>query len=202
MSRYRGPRLKIVRRLGELPGLTRKMAKRKSPPGQHGAASKKPSQYRIRLEEKQKLRYNYGVTEKQLLRYMQRARRAKGSSGENLLQLLEMRLDTTIFRLGMAPTMLSARQLITHGHILVSEQRVNIPSYQCSPKEKISIRSNSRSRKLIEGYMSTMGSIVTPPHLELKKEKLEGNIQEIIDRQWVGLPINELLVVEYYSPKV
>ena len=136
MSRYRGPRLKIVRRLGDLPGLTRKAPTRTSPPGQHGSNPKKPkpSQYRIRLEEKQKLRYNYGVTEKQLLRYMQRARRAKGSSGENLLQLLEMRLDNTVFRLGMAPTILAARQLVSHGHIMVNNQRVNSPRRMSGPR--------------------------------------------------------------------
>lgn len=202
MSRYRGPRLRIVRRLGELPGLTRKTPTRTSAPGQHGATQKKPSQYRIRLEEKQKLRYNYGVTEKQLLRYMQRARRAKGSSGENLLQLLEMRLDNTLFRLGLAPTMLAARQLISHGHILVNQKRVNIPSYQCSPEDEISIRANSRSRNLVKGYVELLGEVALPPHLSLKKESLIGLIERVVDRKWVGVPINELLVVEYYSRKV
>ncbi|MEM7770254.1 MAG: 30S ribosomal protein S4, partial [Cyanobacteria bacterium P01_A01_bin.37] len=117
MSRYRGPRLRIVRRLGELPGLTRKAAKRAYPPGQHGQARRKRSEYAIRLEEKQKLRFNYGLTERQLLRYVKKARRAQGSTGQVVLQLLEMRLDNTIFRLGMAPTIPGARQLVNHGHI-------------------------------------------------------------------------------------
>lgn len=202
MSRYRGPRLKLVRRLGELPGLTSKRPSRTSPPGQHGGNSKPPkkSQYRMRLEEKQKLRYNYGVTEKQLLRYMQRARRAKGSSGENLLQLLEMRLDNIVFRLGMAPTILAARQLVNHGHIVVNNQRVNIPSYQCSPKDIITVSSSARSRKLVQGYMEA-GSMLIPPHLALHQERLVGMVQGVVERQWVGVPINELSVVEYYSRK-
>jgi small subunit ribosomal protein S4 len=111
MSRYRGAVLRITRRLGELPGLTRKTTKRNSRPGQHGDQARKPSEYAIRLEEKQKLKFNYGVTEKQLLRYVRDARRIKGSTGEALLQLLEMRLDNIVFRLGMAPTIPAARQL-------------------------------------------------------------------------------------------
>ncbi len=97
MARYRGPRLRVVRRLGDLPGLTRKTPRHQYPPGQHGQARRKLSEYAIRLQEKQKLRYNYGVTEKQLVRYVRKARRAAGSTGQTLLQLLEMRLDNTVF---------------------------------------------------------------------------------------------------------
>ncbi|NBD31810.1 MAG: 30S ribosomal protein S4, partial [Cyanobacteria bacterium] len=104
MSRYRGPRLRVTRRLGDLPGLTRKSPRKAYPPGQHGQARRKRSEYAIRLEEKQKLRYNYGVTEKQLMRYMKKARRATGSTGTALLEMLEMRLDNTVFRMGMAGT--------------------------------------------------------------------------------------------------
>ena len=128
MSRYRGPRLRIVRRLGDLPGLTRKSARRAYPPGQHGQARKKRSEYAIRLEEKQKLRFNYGLTESQLLRYVRKARRVTGSTGQVLLQILEMRLDNTVFRLGMAPTIPSARQLVNHGHVTINGRVVNIPS--------------------------------------------------------------------------
>ncbi|HEY9813587.1 MAG TPA: 30S ribosomal protein S4, partial [Candidatus Sericytochromatia bacterium] len=131
MSRYRGPRLRIVRRLGDLPGLTRKTARRAYAPGQHGQNRKKRSEYAIRLEEKQKLRFNYGITERQLLRYVRRARRASGSTGQVLLQLLEMRLDNTVFRMGMAPTIPAARQLVNHGHVTVNGRVVDIASYQC-----------------------------------------------------------------------
>ncbi|MEM9245565.1 MAG: 30S ribosomal protein S4, partial [Cyanobacteria bacterium P01_F01_bin.153] len=148
MARYRGPRLRVVRRLGELPGLSRKTPKRAYPPGQHGQGRRKRSEYAIRLEEKQKLRFNYGVSERQMLRYVRKARRASGSTGTVLLQLLEMRLDNTIFRMGLAPTIPAARQLVSHGHILVNERRVNVPSYQCREGEVITVRKRDASRKL------------------------------------------------------
>jgi small subunit ribosomal protein S4 len=201
MSRYRGAVLRITRRLGELPGLTRKSTKRNSRPGQHGDQARKPSEYAIRLEEKQKLRFNYGVTEKQLLRYVRDARRIKGSTGEALLQLLEMRLDNIVFRLGMAPTIPAARQLVNHGHICVEGKRVSIPSYQCQAGETISIRSNPRSKQLVESYLAFPGLANIPSHLEFDKGTLKGKINGIIERDWVALQLNELLVVEYYSRK-
>lgn len=140
MSRYRGPRLRIVRRLGELPGLSRKSPRRNYPPGQHGQGRRKRSEYAIRLEEKQKLRFNYGVTEKQLVKYVKKTRRAAGSSGQALLQLLEMRLDNTVFRMGLAGTIPGARQLVSHGHVTVNGRVLDIPSYQCRPGDVISIR--------------------------------------------------------------
>ena len=201
MSRYRGAVLRITRRLGELPGLTRKSTKRNSRPGQHGDQARKPSEYAIRLEEKQKLRFNYGVTEKQLLRYVRDARRIKGSTGEALLQLIEMRLDNIVFRLGMAPTIQAARQLVNHGHICVEGKRVSIPSYQCQAGETISIRSNPRSKQLVESYLAFPGLANIPSHLEFDKGTLKGKINGIIERDWVALQLNELLVVEYYSRK-
>ncbi|PSB61855.1 30S ribosomal protein S4, partial [Chroococcidiopsis cubana CCALA 043] len=157
MSRYRGPRLRVVRRLGDLPGLTRKNARRSYPPGQHGQARKKRSEYAIRLEEKQKLRFNYGLTEKQLLRYVRRARRVTGSTGQVLLQLLEMRLDNTVFRMGMAPTIPAARQLVNHGHVMVNGREVNIASYQCRPGEVIGIKNKAQSRQLVENNLQYPG---------------------------------------------
>ena len=201
MSRYRGPRLRITRRLGELPGLTRKSARRAYPPGQHGQNRKKRSEYAIRLEEKQKLRYNYGLTEKQLLRYVRKARRVTGSTGQVLLQLLEMRLDNTIFRLGMAPTIPSARQLVNHGHILINGKEVNIASYQCRPGEVITVRNNDRSRKMVETNLQYPGLANLPSHLEFDKNTMTGKVNNLCEREWVALNINELLVVEYYSRK-
>ncbi|BAU05344.1 30S ribosomal protein S4 [Fischerella major NIES-592] len=201
MSRYRGPRLRITRRLGELPGLTRKSARRSYPPGQHGQNRKKRSEYAIRLEEKQKLRFNYGLTEKQLLRYVRKARRVTGSTGQVLLQLLEMRLDNTVFRLGMAPTIPAARQLVNHGHITVNGRVVNIPSYQCRPGEVIAVRNREASRKLVETNLQYPGLANLPSHLEFDKNKMEGKVNSVIEREWVALSINELLVVEYYSRK-
>ncbi|MGH1396741.1 MAG: 30S ribosomal protein S4 [Trichormus sp.] len=199
MSRYRGPRLRIVRRLGELPGLTRKSARRAYPPGQHGQNRKKRSEYAVRLEEKQKLRCNYGLTEKQLLRYVRKARRVTGSTGQVLLQLLEMRLDNTVFRLGMAPTIPAARQLVSHGHVTVNGRVVNIASYQTRPGEVIAVRDRAQSRKLVETNLQYPGLANLPNHLEFDKNKLEGKVNSVIEREWVALQVNELLVVEYYS---
>lgn len=201
MSRYRGPRLRIVRRLGELPGLSRKTAKRAYPPGQHGQNRKKRSEYAVRLEEKQKLRFNYGVSEKQLLRYVRKARRATGSTGQTLLQLLEMRLDNTVFRLGMAGTVPGARQLVNHGHVTVNGRVVDIPSYQCRAGEVISVKNNDRSKQLVTQNLEFPGLANLPSHLEFDKANLTGKVNGIVEREWVALQINELLVVEFYSRK-
>lgn len=199
MSRYRGPRLRITRRLGDLPGLTRKSARRAYPPGQHGQARKKKSEYCVRLEEKQKLRFNYGLSEKQLRRYVQKARRAAGSTGLVLLQLLEMRLDNTVFRLGMAPTIPGARQLVNHGHITINGKVVDIASYQCRPGEVVTVREREASKKLVEANLQYPGLTNLPSHLEFDKAKVIGKVNGLCEREWVALQINELLVVEYYS---
>ncbi len=201
MSRYRGPRLRIVRRLGELPGLTRKSPRRAYPPGQHGQTRKKKSEYAIRLEEKQKLRYNYGLSERQLLRYVRKARRATGSTGLVLLQLLEMRLDNTVFRMGIAPTIPSARQLVNHGHVCVNGRVVDIPSYNCKPGDVITVRDRDASRKLVQQNLEYPGLSNLPSHLEFDKNTMVGKVNSVIEREWVALAINELLVVEYYSRK-
>lgn len=202
MARYRGPRLRIVRRLGDLPGLTTKTTTRKNPPGQHGATMKKPSQYGIRLQEKQKLRYHYGVNESQLMRYVKQAKRVRGSTGEVLLQLLEMRLDNMIFRLGMAPTIMAARQLVSHGHILVNGQKVNIPSFQCKPKDTLSIRQKKQSQELVKKYLTENNRTPIPPHISFNKDNLIAVVNNVVNREWVGLQLNELLVVEFYSRKL
>jgi small subunit ribosomal protein S4 len=201
MARYRGPRLRVVRRLGDLPGLTRKNARRQYPPGQHGQNRRKRSEYAIRLEEKQKLRYNYGVTEKQLVRYVKKARRVGGSTGQVLLQLLEMRLDNTVFRMGMAPTIPAARQLVNHGHITVNDQVVDIASYQCRPGDVVRVRDRDRSRTLIKTNTNNPGLANLPSHLEFDKDNFVGKVNGVVEREWVALNINELLVIEYYSRK-
>jgi small subunit ribosomal protein S4 len=202
MSRFRGPRLKVTRRLGDLPGLTRKSARRAYPPGQHGQARRKRSEYAVRLEEKQKLRFNYGVTERQLIRYVKKARRVQGSTGQVLLQLLEMRLDNTVFRLGMAPTIPAARQLVNHGHVTINGKVLDIPSYQIRPGDVLSIRDREASKKLVEANLEYPGLANLPNHLEFDKAKLTAKVNGTIEREWVALNINELLVVEYYSRKV
>ena len=199
MSRYRGPRLRIVRRIGDLPGLTRKSPRRAYAPGQHGQNRKKRSEYAIRLEEKQKLRLNYGVTEKQMLRYVRKARRASGSTGLVLLQLLEMRLDNTVFRLGMAPTIPAARQLVNHGHIQVNGKTVDIASYQCRAGEIVTVRDRAGSKALVEANLQYPGLANMPNHLEFDKKALTGKVNGVVEREWIALQVNELLVVEYYS---
>lgn len=203
MSRFTGPRLKVVRRFGglDLPGLTRKRPKNANPPGVHGAARKKKSEYAIRLEEKQKVRYNYGVSEKQMVRYMKRARRAKGSTGLVLLQMLEMRLDCIVFRLGMAPTIPAARQVVNHGHILVNDRRATIASFECKVGDKISVRNRKASQKLVAEFAEYPG-LFLPEYLEFDKAKLEGTVKELPPREAISAPVNELLVVEYYSRKI
>nr|SCW22950.1 Ribosomal protein S4 [Nemalion sp. H.1444] len=201
MARYRGPRLRLCRRLGDLPGLTRKVSKKTSPPGDHGEKNKKPSEYALRLEEKQKLRFNYGIGERQLLRYIKSAKKVQGSTGYVLLQLLEMRLDNTIFRLGMAPTIPAARQLVNHGHICVNNHIVSVASYQCKPGDTITVKQQDNSRSLIEKYLAFPGLANVPSHLELDSTNLLGKVNGMIEREWVALQLNELLVVEYYSRK-
>nr|YP_010951933.1 30S ribosomal protein S4 [Laurencia obtusa]WMP12228.1 30S ribosomal protein S4 [Laurencia verruciformis]WMP12872.1 30S ribosomal protein S4 [Laurencia obtusa] len=201
MSRYRGPRLRISRKLGDLPGLTRKKSKKTFPPGEHGQQSKKPSEYALRLDEKQKLKFNYGISEKQLLRNIKTAKKVQGSTGIVLLQILEMRLDNIIFRLGLAPTIPASRQLVNHCHIMVNNKVVSISSYQCKPGDTINIKSKNSSIELVKKYMASPGLANIPNHLELNKETMTAKVNGIIERDWVALQLNELLVVEYYSRK-
>nr|YP_009994512.1 ribosomal protein S4 [Cuscuta pedicellata]QNP08628.1 ribosomal protein S4 [Cuscuta pedicellata] len=194
MSRYRGPRFKKIRRLGTLPGLTNKRP-RAIRDLRNQSRSGKKSQYRIRLEEKQKLRFHYGLTERQLINYVRIAGKAKGSTGEVLLQLLEMRLDNILFRLGMASTIPAARQLVNHRHILVNDRIVNIPSYRCKPRDIITPKDKQKyGADLIQNSREEL-----PNHLSLHPAPYKGLVNQIINTKWVGLKINELLVVEYYS---
>lgn len=198
MSRYRGPRFKKIRRLGALPGLTSKRPRSESSLRSQPRSGKR-SQYRIRLEEKQKLRFHYGLTERQLLRYVRIAGKAKGSTGQILLQLLEMRLDNILFRLGMASTIPGARQLVNHRHVLVNGRIVDIPSYRCKPRDIITTRNEQRSKVLVQNSMDSASREELPKHLTLDSSQYKGVVNQIIDSKWVGLKINELLVVEYYS---
>lgn len=227
MARYTGPRIRIVRRLGLLPGLTRKNIKnRTKTPGQHGkiifTKTKRSSlsdDYRERLLEKQKLRFNYGITEKQLISYYKEAKRRQGSTGLLLLELLEARLDCVIYRLGFAPTIPSARQIVNHGHILVNNRMVNIPSFICQKGDIITIKEKVASkklitdnfelqqqkRKLIQRRMKRVNLTksrfhsLLPKHLQIENETLIGKFLTPVKRKDVLVKINELKVVEYYS---
>lgn len=227
MGRYTGPRVRIIRRLGLLPGLTLKSSKeRNRSPGEHGknlfAKRNRPSlseDYKQRLLEKQKLRFNYGVSEKQLLRYYNIAKMRKGVTGNILLELLEARLDCIIYRLGFALTIPAARQLVTHGHILVNSKKVTIPSFSCQKNDLISIKDNSKAkplilknsdfqeqqRKLIQRRMKLVNVIrlrcysLLPSHLEVNRTTLRGKVLSPIKRKDVLLRIKESKVIAYYS---
>jgi small subunit ribosomal protein S4 len=202
MARYRGAKLRITRRLGDLPGLTSKTSKLTKRPGQHGSNQKKLTQYAIRLEEKQKLRFNYGISEKQLMNYIRQAKKIKGATGNILLQLLEMRLDNVIFRLGMAPTIAAARQIVTHKHILINGSCVSIPSYQCQPGNTITIKDSAASKQLVTKNLELPALSNIPQNLEFDKKALSAKVLGVIDREWIALKLNELFVIEYYSRKI
>jgi small subunit ribosomal protein S4 len=227
MVRYLGPKIKIVRRLGLLPGLTRKSTKnRKKTPGQHGkviflkkSRSSLSDDYRQRLLEKQKLRFNYGVSEKQLLSYYKKAKTSKGSTGGLLLEFLEARLDCIIYRLGFAPTIPAARQIVNHGHVLINNHLVNIPSFLCSIDDFIAIKNREQSKKLLSSNFNIQQQKRTlikrrmkrinlaksrfqsllPKHLEINNETLIAKIISPVKRKDVLVKIDELKVVEYYS---
>ena len=205
MARYHGPKLRITRRLGELPGLTSKQSKKKTTPGQHGKtlddSNRKPTEYGLRLEEKQKLKYNYGLTESQLFRYIKEARRRKGITSIILLQLLEMRLDTICFTLGFAKTISHARQLINHGHITVNKKVVNIPSLQCKINDKIMVKNKTSSLNLLKKNRKKFQKSILPSHLNFDLDKFEGTINNYCVTEDIQLKLNELLIIEYYSRK-
>ena len=210
MSRYRGPKLRIYRRFGKnviLPGLTTKRSKKNQPPGKpkpkddSDNKNQKLTEYGIRLNEKQKLKFNYGLTENQLFRYVKEARRRKGITGLILLQLLEMRLDTLCFTLGFAKSIGQARQLVNHGHITVNKKVINIPSFQCRLEDVISVKEKNTSQNLVANNikMNQWEKVEIPRHLKLNDSKLEATVKDYCDRDDVKLQLNELLVIEYYS---
>jgi len=202
MARYTGAKLRVTRRLGDLPAFTSKKSKLNQRPSQHGATPKKLTQYAMRLEEKQKLRFNYCLSEKQLMNYIKAAKRIKGATGTILLQLLEMRLDNLIFRLGMAPTIAAARQLVVHKHVLINKQCVSIPSYQCQPGEIITIKESKASQTVVKNFLETPALSNIPQHLDFDKKSLTAKILGVVDREWVALKLNELFVIEFYSRKI
>jgi len=203
MSRYRGPKVKISRRLGPLPGLTTKKSNKINRPGKDGNANadtgKKLTEYGVRLEEKQKLKFNYGLTENQLYRYVKEARRRQGVTGLILLQLLEMRLDTLCFSLGFAKSIAQARQLVNHGHVTVNKKVVTIPSFQCRLNDIIGVKEKTSSKTLVENNIKNNQVTEIPTHLKFDKSKLEAVVLDYCDRDDISLQLDELLVIEYYS---
>jgi small subunit ribosomal protein S4 len=201
MARYTGPTTKKARTFGEaIYGYDKNFEKRKYAPGQHGNAKKRgnQSEYAVQLKEKQKAKYTYGILERQFAKIFNEASRKHGVTGENLLRLLELRLDNTIFRLGMAPTRNAARQLVTHKHVTVNGRIVNIPSYTLRIGEVVGIRDKSKNLELIQGTLKT-GRAKKYNWLELNTEKMEGKYVEIPNRDQIPENIKEQLIVELYS---
>lgn len=186
--------------LAASPKYQRILEKRPHPPGQHGlrARRKKIGAYGSRLFEKQKLRAFYGIAERQMRRYVEEALRRKGPTGTNLLQLLEQRLDAVVYRLGFAPSIWASRQLVGHGHVLVDGRRVDIPSYQVRPGQTVTISEKmKRSRQM--AIWSERGGIIPPPYLELDRDAMTGRLVRPPDRDEIPVPIDDRLIVEFYS---
>lgn len=199
MARYTGPKVRISRRFNEpVLGENKALQKKAYPPGQHGRTRKrKQSEYAIQLAEKQKAKYIYGVLERQFAKMFDTASRKKGVTGEVLLQLLEARLDNTVFRLGIAPTRRGARQLVIHKHILVNGDVVNIPSYTLRPGDLIEVRERSKSLESITNSLSAHGHRY--PWLEWNGNEMQGKVINLPPREDIPENINEQLIVELYS---
>ena len=199
MARYIGPSTKIARKFGEpIFGTDKDFEKRNYPPGQHGLASKrkKKSEYGVQLKEKQKVKYTYGVLERQFRNLYEKASRMKGQKGENLIILLESRLDNLVYRLGIAPTRAAARQLVTHCHITKNGEVCNIPSVIVKPGDVIAVRERSKSLEVIA---ASVASAAKYSWLDFDAKTLTGKYLNVPVREEIPETINEQLIVELYS---
>lgn len=205
MARYTGPSCKLCRREGVklyLKGdrcYSEKCAisRRAYAPGQHGQNRKKLTNYGLQLREKQKAKRIYGVLESQFRRYYEEADRLKGITGENLLRLLELRLDNVVFRLGFANSRTEARQLVRHSHFTVNGKKVNIPSYQVKVGDVIAVKEKSRDSEKFKAIAEVATSV--PKWLNVDKDKMEGQVIALPQREDIDIPVNETLIVELYS---
>ena len=198
MSRYTGPTWKISRRLGySISETGKELKKRPFPPGQHGKRRVKSSDYGTQLQEKQKVRFTYGVSEKQFRKTFNEAGKMKGKQGENFLYLLESRLDNVVYRLGFAKTRAQARQIVNHGHILVDNKKVDIPSYRLQPGQKISFREASKNLKIVVDSLEAQYQSVE--YVSLDKDNMVGTFVRYPERNEFLPEINEQLIVEFYN---
>ena len=199
MARYRGPKQKIARRFKEpIFGPSKALERKPFPPGQHGRGRRsKESEYSVQLKEKQKAKYTYGLLERQFRNLFDKASRKKGVTGENLLRFLEARLDNTVYRLGFARTRRQARQLVTHGHIMVNDEVVDIPSYQLRPGETIALRPRSRNLDVVNDAVKRNRR--TFAWLEVDRNELRGKFLDYPAREDIPENIREQLIVELYS---
>lgn len=200
MARYTGPITKKSRRLGvDLVGNDKSFERRPYPPGQHGRARVKESEYRTQLQEKQKARYTYGVLEKQFRRYFEEANRRSGKTGDNLLQILESRLDNVVYRAGLARTRRHARQLVVHAHFEVNGKKVNIPSYRVQPGDIVSIRAKSQHIAPFEIARAQADKVQVPAWLEVIPSQGRILVHSLPERAVIDTPVQEQLIVELYS---
>ncbi|MCS6903874.1 MAG: 30S ribosomal protein S4 [Bacteroidia bacterium] len=199
MARYTGPKQKLARRYREpLFGPSKAFDRKKYAPGQHGRMKRgKLSDYGVQLMEKQKAKIIYGMLERQFRLTFQRAARLKGSTGENLMMLLESRLDNVVYRMGFAPTRRAARQLVSHKHIMVNDRIVNIPSYLLKPGDEVSIRERSKSIECIQSCLQSRNNRY--PWIEVDKANYSGKFLHYPEREQIPEPIKERLIVELYS---
>ena len=199
MSRFTGSLWKKSRRLGiSLTGTGKELDRRPYAPGQHGASQrKKISEYGLQQQEKQKLRYMYGLNERQFRNLFDKAGKMKGIHGENFMILLESRLDNLVFRLGFARTRRQARQLVNHGHITVDGKRVDIPSYRVKPNQTIGLREKAKNLDIIKEAIEANNFV--PDYLTFDSDKMEGVYTRLPERSELPAEINESLIVEYYS---
>ncbi|MBC1609006.1 30S ribosomal protein S4 [Listeria welshimeri] len=199
MARYTGPSWKVSRRLGiSLSGTGKELERRPYAPGQHGPTQrKKISEYGLQQAEKQKLRHMYGLTERQFKNTFNKAGKLQGKHGENFMILLEQRLDNIVYRLGLARTRRAARQLVNHGHITVDGKRVDIPSYQVSVGQVISVREKSAKNSAIAESLEV--SSFVPEYVTFDAETLTGSLNRIPERSELAAEINEAFIVEFYS---
>jgi len=200
MARYRGPKTRICRIFGEpILGNGKYLTKNSNPPGQHGATKKRkqPGEYALQLKEKQKAKYTYGVLERQFRKTFEEAVRRKGVTGENLIKLLEARLDNTVFRLGIAPSRPAARQLVTHKHITVNGEIVNVPSFQLKPGDVIGIKESTQGNTGITGQIR--GKNAKFNWLDWTEAEFKGTFIAYPERESVPENIKEQLIVELYS---
>lgn len=202
MARYTGPREKIARRFGiALFGPSKALELRNFPPGQHGVrnARRKVSEYGVALIEKQKLRFQYGVLEKQFRRFFAEAQRRKGVTGEILLQMLEFRLDNVVYRMGFANTRFASRQLVSHRHITVNGRVVNIASFQVKPGDKIGVKESPRSQQLVGRFLEMSLGNPSPDWMTVDRDTMTATINRAPIRDEINPIANEQLVVELYS---
>ena len=198
MARYTGPATRKSRRLKvDLIGGDKSFERRPYPPGQHGRIRIKESEYLLQLQEKQKIRFTYGVLEKQVRKYYEEANRREGKTGDEFLRLLESRLDSVVYRAGIAQTRRQARQLVGHGHWLVNGRRVDIPSYQVRSDDVITIRPNSAAGDVVRS--ATELTAVVPPWLQADHDALTAKVLRLPERGEITTPVQEQLIVELYS---